>query len=407
MKKLFSLTAAAIIAGSISLNPMAFAGSVTTKGNTQAQLYGFAYAEFAWDKQATNIPDLSNMPMPDANNSSSPLYKSTYNETNTSAESFLTRLGLKFTNNDANLKGKIEGDFKGKSGNGKGNFRLRQAWVEHKLNVFNILVGQAYILEEMHPSISLGDVAPAGFNIPMHRVPLVKIGTKIDVGSANLDLALAFEWSNSKAATSGKDTKNTTLSVDRYVFPTTAARAVLHLETGFGSPAMIYAWGSLIPVYISDKTGANVSDESETGYGFGAGFRLPISMFKIGFNYNHTDGATGYTGLTNYQPASYYLSSTNDVEKTTADSYNMNLTVRATDSIAVGAEYNYVKFDNDIFPSDPKTETLVGNIKIKTTKVTSLGIEWRHIKAKDFDVVGAGDDDFSGDQIYAIYKYMF
>ena len=49
--------------------------------------------------------------------------------------------------------------------------------------------------------------------------------------------------------------------------------------------------------------------------------------------------------------------------------------------------------------------TYLGNVKIKTTKYTTLTLEWRHVKAKNFDVVGAGDDDMSGDQVYAIYKY--
>ena len=407
-KKIISLAVCASLAFfTICIQNVAKASTVTTKGSTQATLYGFTYGEFAWDNQMTNLPDLSNMPLPDANKNSSKLYRSTYDKTKAAAEVYMTRLGFNFTNSDANLKGKLEGDFKGGSGSSKGSFRMRQAWVEHKFGSFNVLVGQAYILEEMHSSISIGDDAPGGFNIPFHRVPIIKLSSSIDLGSANLELALAFEWSNSKAATSGKDTKNTVLSVNRYVFPTTAARAVLHIATGFGSPATLYAWGSIVPVYVSDKNGVNVSDNSETGYGFGAGVRVPISVFKIGTNFQYSDGATGYAGLTDYEPASYYLSTSGDVEKTQMYAWNVNATVSPTSYITVGAEYDYAKFDNDVLPSDPKVETIVGNIKIKTTKVTSLGIEWRHVKAKDFDVVGVGDDDFSGDQVYAIYKYVF
>ena len=443
-KRLLSTAAIAVALGLASFQ--SHASTVTLKGSTQATLYGFAYAEFAWDNQMTNIPDLSNMPKTDPNSLSkysTPLYKSTYDETEASAESFMTRLGLKFTNSDANLKGKLEGDFKGGSGSSKGNFRMRQAWVEHKLGSFNVLIGQAYILEEMHSSISMGDDAPGGFNIPFHRVPVVELSLSIDLGSADLDLALAFEWSNSKAATSGKDTKNTVLSVDRYVFPTTAARAVLHFDTGFGAPAKFYAWGSVIPVYVSNKAYKNidpkdnttayyyfdentgtaklndeyknldikagqlVSDKSETSYAFGVGVKVPVSMVTIGSNFQYSDGATDYAGLTDYEPASYYLNSSGDVEKTQMYAWNINATVSPTSYITVGAEYDYAKFDNDVLPSDPKVETVVGNVKIKTTKVTSLGIEWRHVKAKNFDVVGAGDNDFSGDQVYAVYKYKF
>lgn len=407
MKKLFSLTTAAIIAGTVSLSVASYAGSITTKGDTQVQLYGFSYAEFAMDKQATNLPDISNMPKPDANAGSSAFYKSTFNKINSQAESWCTRLGLNFKNKEENISGKIVGDFKGKSASGKGNFRMRQAWVGHRFDNFKVKIGQAYILEEMHSSISMASVGPAGFEFKMKRVPLVALFTSLDTESTNLQLSLAFEYSNNKAVSSGKDSINTTLSVDRYVFPTTAARAVLTFNTGFGAPAKVYGWGSLIPVHISDKTATKVSDNSETSYAVGAGVRLPVSVFKIGLNYHHTDGATGYSGLSDYRPSSYYLSGNGDVEKTTTNAYNINLVVKPTKSFSVGAEYDYVKFDNNIFSSDPEVETLIANIKIKTTKVTMLGLEWRHMKAKNFDVVGAGDDNFCGDQIYTIYKYMF
>ncbi len=407
MKKLFSLTTAAIIAASVSLSAASYAGSVTTKGDTQVQLYGFTYAEFALDKQTANLPDISNMPKPDANASSSVFYKSTYNKMNSQAESWCARLGLNFKNKEENISGKIVGDFKGKSANGEGNFRIRQAWVGHKFNNFKVKIGQAYILEEMHSTISMASVGPAGFEFKMKRVPLVAFFTSFDAESANLQLSLAFEYSNNKAVSAGKDSVNTALSVDRYVFPTTAARAVLTFDTGFGAPAKVYGWGSLIPVYVSDKTRTKVSDNSETSYAFGVGVRLPVSVFKIGLNYHRTDGATGYSGLSDYKPSSYYLDDNVAIEKTTTNAYNINLVMKPTKPLSIGAEYDYVKFNNNVFSSDPKAETLIANIKIKTTKVTMLGLEWRHMKAKNFDIVGAGDDNFSGDQIYAIYKYMF
>jgi len=412
MNKLFFLTTAAIAAGVISFSAAASAGTVAAKGNTQAQLYGFTYAQFAWDKQTTNIPDLSNMPQPDPNSTTkynTPLYKSTYNKTNTQAESWLTRLCLAFKNSDAKVKGLIVGDFKGKSEDGgRGDFRMRQAWVEHSLNNLKIRIGQAYILEEMHSSISFASVAPAGFeNKKMKRVPLVRVSTSVDLEKANINLAFAFQSGNNLAVNSGKDTKNNVLSVDRYTIPYPTARIITIFDTGFGAPAKLYTWGALIPVYIGDENGKQVSDKSETSYAFGAGLRLPVHIFKFGFNFHHTDGATGYSGLTDFEPASYYLSNNGDIEKTSTNTFNINVILKPTKSIFIGGEYDKVKFDNNIFSSDPKVETLIGNIKIKTTKVTMLGIEWRHIKAKNFDVVGAGDDDFSGNQIYAVYKYAF
>ena len=412
-KTIISLAVCASLAlFTIGIQNVAKASTVTTKGSTQATIHGFTYAQFAWDKQTTGLPDLSNMPEPDPNSSAkynTPLYKSTYNKVNSQAESWLTRLYFGFKNPNARLKGLIVGDFKGKSDNGnRGNFRMRQAWVEHDLCNFKIRIGKAYILEEMHSSISFASIAPAGFeNKKMKRVPLVRFSTSIDLEKADINLALAFQSGNKIAVSSGKDTKNNALFVDRYTIPYPAARIITTFDTGFGAPAEVYTWGVVIPVYVSDKNGENVADKSETSYAFGAGLRVPVYAFKFGFNFHHTDGATGYSGLTDFEPASYYLSKNGGIEKTSTNTFNINVVFKPTRSISFGGEYDQVKFDNNIFPSDPKVETLIGNVKIKTTKVTMLGIEWRHIKAKNFDVVGVGDDDFSGDQVYAIYKYVF
>ena len=412
-RKLVSFVACASLACfAINIPSAAKASTLSTKGSTQATIHGFTYAQFAWDKQTTGLPDLSNMPEPDPNSIAkynTPLYKSTYNKVNSQAESWLTRIYLGFKNPDEGLKGLIVGDFKGKTSDGnRGSFRMRQAWVEHDLGNFKIRIGKAYILEEMFSSISLASVKPAGFqDIKMKRVPLVRISTSIDLEKANIDLAFALQSGNKLAVSSGKDTKNNALFVDRYTIPYPAARVVTTFETGFGAPAEVYTWGAVIPVYVSDKNGANVADKSETSYAFGAGLRLPVYMFKFGFNFHHTDGATGYSGLTNFEPASYYLSKSGDIEKTSTNTFNINVVFKPIKSISLGGEYDHVKFNNSIFPKDPKVETVVGNIKIKTTKVSMLGIEWRHIKAKNFDVVGAGDNDFSGEQIYAVYKYVF
>ncbi len=409
MKKFVSVVVSLSL-GIISL--AANAASLTTEGSTQATIHGFTYAQFAWDKQTTGLPDLSNMPEPDPNPSakySTPLYKSTYNEVNSQAESWLTRLYFVFKNPNARLKGLIAGDFKGKSEDGnRGSFRIRQAWVEHNLSNFKIRIGKTYILEEMFSSISLASVKPAGFqDIKMKRVPLVRLSTSIDLEKANINLAFAFQFGNKLAVNSGKDTKNNALLVDRYTIPYPATRVVATFDTGFGAPAEIYTWGAVIPVHVSDKNGENVADKSEISYAFGAGLRVPVYAFKFGFNFHHTDGATGYSGLTDFEPASYYLSKNGGIEKTSTNTFNINVVFKPIRSISFGCEYDKVKFDNNIFPSDPKVETLIGNVKIKTTKVTMLGIEWRHMKAKNFDIVGAGDDEFSGDQVYAVYKYLF
>ncbi len=401
MKKRFiSLVAAAALVGGIAIASTpatSQAGTVTVKGDTQATLYGFVWAEYNWINQATGDADHSNMPIADNANY---LYDKTKAETSTG----VTRIGFAFKNEDANLTGRIEGGFFHK-GN---NYRLRRAYVQHNLDNFYVLIGQEWILEEPFASISAGFTAPAGFDEGILRVPQVRVGTKLDLGSAKLDLALALEWEGSGAvSSSGNDGEYEAASVDRVTFATTAARAVLHFDTGFGAPAKFYAWGSIIPVYI---TGGSVQDDSETSYAFGAGIKVPVSMLTIGANYQYSDGATNYAGLSNYQPASYYVGANGDVQDTEMYAYNVNATIAPIPCVSVGAEYDYVQFKNDdVFGgTEPDVNTYVGQIKFKTTKYTSLTVEWRHFEAEDFDVTGlTGDDDMSGDQIYARYMYVF
>ena len=452
-KRLISLVAAAALVGGVAVAgapQVAKAGTVTVKGDTQATLYGFVWANYTWANQiaGSGNADEENMPLPDTpdvNVKAPKLYNSTYDETKASDSVITTRLGIAFKNEDANLTGRFEGDF---WGGGHTSLRIRRAYVQHNFDGFYVLVGQEWILEEPFASISAGFTAPAGFDELILRVPQLRVGTNLDLGSANLDLALAFEWSNKKAV-STEDISNLDdgvngylpTVVDRYTFPTTAARAVLHFDTGFGAPAKFYAWGAIIPVEVSNavkvfkddpgnstptyaldsKTGKIVekykvgegdwyADQSETSYAFGVGVKVPVSMFAIGSNFQYSDGATNYAGLSEYQPASYYVNSKGDDEDTEMYAWNVNLTVTPMPCVTVGGEYDYVEFKNDdVFNGDePEVETYVGNVNIKTTKYTELTFEWRHIKAKDFDATGlTTDDDFSGDQYYVRYLYKF
>ena len=409
-KRLISLVAAAALVGGISVAsaPAAKAGNVTVKGDTQVQLYGFIKATFAWDKQMTGDPDHSNMPN---YKGKTQLSKDTYDKINYDGYSGITRLGLKFKNADANLVGGIEAGFH-ESGD---TLRLRRAYIQHNLDNFYVLIGKEWILEDMFTSITAGFDSPAGFNEAIARVPEVKVGTNLDLGSANLDLALAFESGSKSAVTDGDfdggDGKYA-LEVTRVIMPYPAARAVLNFETGFGAPATAYVWGSLIPVKVSDKNdGAYKSDDSETSYAVGVGLKVPVSMVTVGLNYQYSKGATGYAGVDDYTPASYYYVN-GDVEETKMNAFEANVVVSPMPCVSVGAEYDFVEFKNDEAFDDnkPKVHTYLANVKIKTTKYTTLTLEWRHVKAKKFNAlpgVGTDDDDFSGDQFYATYVYTF
>ena len=389
MKKgLISLVAAAsLICSTTLISTPSFAGTVQAKGNTKVTLYGFVRSMFSWNTQMSNDPDHSNMPIPDH-------YTYDYNKTKAQANALWSRLGLKFKNKDANLSGRIEGDFAHGS-----DFRLRLAYIKHDFCNFYVIVGQDWVVEEMHASIDPTAHKVAGFDEDLKRQPQVQIGSKIDLGSADIDIALAFEYGAKKVV--GKE-------VNRVVIPYSAARAALHFNTGFGSPAQVYAWGSLIPVHITTGT---LNDKSKTSYAFGTGIKLPVSILTFGFNYKYEYGAVGYAGLTNFSPKSWYDS--NGAKATKTNAFNINLIVKPVSNIAIGAEYDSVEFkNNDVFTNGdkPKVDTYLGIIKVKTTKYTTLAFEYRHIRAKKFDAIpdiNVNDNDFSGNQIFVLCKYVF
>ena len=91
-KRLISLVAAAALVGGISVAsaPAAKAGSVTVKGDTQVQLYGFVWAEYSWNKQMAGNPDFSNMPNPKPEDDDTKLYKDTYDKTSYDGYSGIT-----------------------------------------------------------------------------------------------------------------------------------------------------------------------------------------------------------------------------------------------------------------------------------------------------------------------------
>lgn len=395
-KKLILLaTAASLICSTAAVSTPAYADTVTVKGNTQVTMYGFVRSVFSWNKQMSNDPDRSNMPMQDATATSSALYQQTYNKTESDANSLWSRIGFAFKNKDANLSGKIEGDFAHSS-----NFRLRLAYVKHSFDNFYIILGQDWILEEMHPSIDPTPHVVAGFDEDPKRQSQVQIGSKIDMGSANIDIAFAFEYGAKIVV--GKE-------VDRVTMPYPVARAILKFDTSFGSPARFYAWGNIIPTYITIGT---LTDKSETSYVFGTGIKIPVSIVTVGANYNYTYGAVGYAGLTSLSPDSWY-NVNGSAKATKSNAFNVNATIKPIPSVTVGAEYDWVEFQNDnAFTNNdkPKVDTYLGQVKIKATKYTTLTLEYRHIKAKYFNTIpkiNVSDNDFSGDQVFAMCKYAF
>ncbi len=376
------------------LSNTSFSTTFTVKGSTQATIYGFVKAMYSYNKQVANSPDYTNMPLPSSLKKSTKIYEKTYDKTNATADAYWSRLGFTLKDKQTHISGKIEVDFAKRS-----STRLRLAFLKHCFNNFYIIIGQNWILEDMHASIDHTAKVVAGFNRDMKRDPQIQIGSDIDLGEAQLNVAIALEYGSKKAV--GKE-------ANRMSIPQLAARIISYFNTGLGYPARFYIWGSVIPVYV---TTGSVTDEPETAYTFGSGFRLPIHMFTVGINYNYIRGAIGYLGLTSFSPKSWY--DVNGAKPTKAHVFNVNVIAKLTHSLSLATEYDWVELiNNDAFLNNnkPKVTTTIGQIKIKTTKYTSLTLEYRYIKATDFDSIpgnGVLDDSFAGSQIYAVYKYIF
>jgi len=412
MKKRFiSLVAAAALVGgvaAVSTPTVASAGTVTVKGDTQVQLYGFLEYTAGWtNKMQAGYPGFINQPYeePSKNNDAAKT-----DDTKFSSTLNHTRLGLNFKNEDENLTGKFEGDFS------PGHYRIRRAFVEHHFDNFYVLIGQEWGIEEVH-TFSNGIESPAGINGHV-RMPQVQVGTNLDLNGATLDLALAFE-----------DHDYTGMK-KRETMPGIAAKVNLGIETGFGNPAHIYAFGVVEPVKIYDPTGSDFTDDptkrvsgsedkSETPVIFGAGFTLPISMVTLQSEYIHAEGANEFAGLVGYDKSGVinkyntpsYYDDGGDVETNKFNAYNIEAKVAPMPNVSVAGGYDYLKFTEDLSNNPnvykgldkPEMQTYFANVAWNTTKYTKLVLEWDHAKYE----TDGDSDDIDGNQYWLDYKYIF
>ncbi len=375
MKKRFiSLVAAAALVGGIavaSTPATSQAGTIALKGDTTASFYGFIRYEAGWSKDMASI--YSTTPTP------------TTVKTHLESNATITRFGFVMKNSDANVCGRIEADFRG----GRGHLRLRRAYVKHTFGDYYVKIGQEWGVEEA-PTYSAAWVAVAGFG-GNARMPLIALGGKMDLGAANLDFALAFE-DTSQAGYVGS-------MVSRMLIPSPAAKIKFGINTGFGAPATVYAFGLMMPVKI---TLGPVSDKSKTPYVFGAGFELPVSMVAVHANYLYGKGANNYANAGN-SPASYWVNANGSLKASKFYAYNLEGKITPMPCISLAAGYDYVKFKNFNDAGDKiKDESVFANVAIKTTNYTKLVIEWDHVKAK---YTNAGSD--TGNRFWFNYTYYF
>ena len=409
MKKRFiSLVVAAALVGevaAVSTPVTASAGTVAVKGDTKVQIYGFINYMAGWVKKMEgtqagfiNMPDL----------------KGTNDNTKFASTTERTRLGLNFKNEDANLTGKFEGDFVG------GTFRLRRAFVKHQFDNFYVLIGQEWGIEEVH-RFSDAKNSPAGFN-GHTRMPQVQIGTNLDLNGATLGLALALEdkdyMGNGKIVVKGADngipyTHTYYIGLKkRETMPGIAARANLGINTGFGNPAQVYAWGLAEPVKINVPgtytDPSLIKEKSEAPVVFGAGFSLPVSMVTVQSEYIYGKGTNKFAGLTAYNDdiPSYYADNNGNVKANKFNAFNIEAKVAPMPNVSVAGGYDYLKFTKNV-PGGydkPKVETYFGNIAYNTTKYTKLVLEWDHVKG---ETEGNNSSSVDGNMYWLSYTYSF
>ncbi len=375
MKKRFiSLVAAAALVGGIAsvATPAANAGTVAVKGDTAVNMYGFIRFEAGYAKDmASSI--YHNVPVDTDSDDE-------HYETNAN----ITRVGLTFNNADANVGGRIEGDFWG------GKFRLRRAYIKQTFDNFYLLAGQEWGLEnDAIRTFSAAWESPAGFN-GAARMPQIQLGGTFDLSGASVTAKLAFEDANYTESS----------VVQKKRFPAIAAYLATDIDTGFGKPAEVFGYGIAAPLKI--KVGNDTDDK--TAYGFAVGATVPVSMVILQGEYLYGKGMNKLAGVDvdGMTPPSYFEG---DAQKFYA--WNAEAKINPMSCLSVAAGYDYLKFKDY---NGYKMYTAFANISYKATKYTTLTLEWDHAKIKDRKngyTIAEDSKDVDGDRYFFSYVYKF
>ncbi|WP_035589183.1 hypothetical protein [Hippea jasoniae] len=408
-KRLISLVAAAALVGGISIAqaPAAKAGTVTVAGDTQVQLYGGVKIYTGWTKQLDSYGNVGNKVWADnAMATDKAVDYQKLNKTNFqdfSMSSAGTKLGVNFSNKDANISGKIEIGL-----NAGGNY-LRHAYIKHSFNNgLYVLLGQTSVPYEQH-SFSIAPNVTAGWNILSSRTPEVMVGGNLDIAdSASLDFKFA-------AFTPGLWTPNAPDATKK--MPAFGLDLGVNFDTGFGAPARVYA-ATLVSTQkytYYDNVTSKYNATNKTSYAYTAGLVLPVSMVTFQTQYQHAKGMSKLAGVKGagaegVAPDVYINKNENGITQSKFDAWNIEAKVAPMPCVSVALGYDYIKFKN--LTDQPNTYTgflkknsaYFINANIKTTKYTTLGLEWQHDSTK-YDK--QKDSKAKGDLFYAQYTYSF
>ncbi|OSS42672.1 hypothetical protein DESAMIL20_555 [Desulfurella amilsii] len=434
-KRLVSLVAAAALLGSVSI---ASAGTVTTKGDTDISISGFAaeYLGFANNQSGLFSTAASNPGMKNAGGT-------TGSQTNFSSTANVTRLRLNLDNKVEGITGEVSADFRGTSGGGNdgatSTFRLRQAWFmksfcQEGCNYTPwLLIGQTNTLGMAGTysflGLPIGGVAGSASTAPT-RVPQVAFGVKFDLGSVKLNPEIAvmdlqqlannygglvnsyqglYQYLvNGSSGVVNPQSLNINPSIIgmRTNMPGFGIKVPIEFNTGLGAPASFYADAQMQTMkvnYVNGLTSNLSTDNNKTSWMAGAGLSLPIYFVTLkgdvaylrGFtNMSYIFGDTVGSSESSATPPSYWVNGNGSLEQTHATQWDAEAQIDfnklAQVPFTLSGGYSQVVFSNlpslynvsgsewSYFATAPvrKAATIFANVSYNMTKSTMLGIEY-------------------------------
>jgi hypothetical protein len=393
----------------------ASAGTVTTNGDINISIGGFAQMYFDW---TNNQGFLGNVANPEFTKTGT---KSTPAQTSFGSTANFTRLGLALENKAEGVKGLIEGDFWGGGANistdQNGNFRLRHAYFVKEFCQEGcnytpwLLIGQTfnsgfYISYTMNGPVNIAGSSSG----PTNRITQVGFGVKFGLGSVKLNPQIAAEdLLTGFISQSGIDSYRSTM-------PGLGVRIPVEFNSGLGAPVQFYAdvqWQNL----KLTKQASNIYSSNQNSYEFGDGLELLVYFISLKADAHYSKGFTKYDLLSgNVMPPSYYLDGTS-IEKVSATAWDAMLKIDfnklSQAPITLAGGYSQVVFGNLGNLSNGssayarKASTVFANIGYNLTKSATLGLEYDRNKTY---YVGATNDPDNGrvsNQVFFVGTYKF
>ncbi|MGE4546474.1 MAG: hypothetical protein AB7E28_01750 [Desulfurella sp.] len=417
-KRLVSLVAAAALLGSVSI---ASAGTVTTKGDTNISIGGFIQTYFDWANNQTNLGYQANPEYTAPGTPNKPAV------TNFGTSTQFSRITLGLSNPTEGITGVVEGDFFGGGAGqqlyGKGNFRLRHAYIvktfcQEGCNYTPwLLIGQTWDPLEMLNSFTLNDIvgiAGQNWGEGVVRTSQIGFGVKFDLGSVKLNPGIYA------ANLAGDSTFGNSGGLSqRLVSPGFAIKVPVDFNTGLGAPANFYAGFEWQPMKLSSANLA-INSKNENAWMATVGLTLPVYFVNLTGNFHYERGMTAFDlplfGDA-YAMPSFYVDSNGSVQAVRGTSWNAQAQIDFDKLAQVPVTFafgygqtvfsNYGDLANGSTPLVRKMGTMFANVNYHLTKSLALGLEYDRNRTY---YVGAGNDGNSAqnaNQVFLRGMYTF